>query len=53
MQYLQNEPTITSVLSIKKFVAYKKSEATKDVDFDEVALRVLESAKSKKNLKKK
>ena len=37
----------------KKFVAYKKSEATKDVDFDEVALRVLESAKSKKNLKKK
>lgn len=35
------------------FMAYKKIEATKDTDFDEVALRALASAKSKKNLKKK
>src|SRR3989339_1811811 len=37
----------------KKFVAYKKIEAAKDTDFDEVALRALASAKSRKGLKKK
>lgn len=37
----------------KKFVAYKKAEAVKDTDFDEVALLALASAKGKKNLKKK
>jgi hypothetical protein len=37
----------------KKFVAYKKIESTKDIDFDEIALHALENAKSKKNLKKK
>lgn len=37
----------------KKFVAYKKAEAAKDVDFDEVALKALASAKNKKNAKKK
>ncbi len=37
----------------KKFVAYKKAEAAKDVDFDEVALKALASAKNRKNAKKK
>lgn len=32
----------------KKFVAYKKFEAIKDIDFDEVALQALASAKEKK-----
>ena len=36
----------------KKFKKYKQVEATQDVDFDEVALRALESAKSRKKLKK-
>ncbi|MCX6714043.1 MAG: hypothetical protein NTV48_02980 [Candidatus Vogelbacteria bacterium] len=36
----------------KKFVAYKKAEAIQDVDFDEVALRVLAGAKKKNNIKK-
>jgi hypothetical protein len=37
----------------KKFVAYKKAEAAKDVDFDEVALKAMASAKNRKNAKKK
>ena len=36
----------------KKFEEYKQVEATQDVDFDEVALRALESAKNRKKLKK-
>lgn len=36
----------------KKFDAYKRIEATKDVDFDEVVLKALESAKHRKKLKK-
>ena len=37
----------------KNFDEYKKIEATKDVDFDEVALQALASAKTKRSLKKK
>lgn len=37
----------------KKFVAYKKAEAAKDVDFDDAALQALANAKEKKSLKKK
>ncbi|HLC49450.1 MAG TPA: RhuM family protein [Candidatus Andersenbacteria bacterium] len=37
----------------KKFVAYKKAEATNDTDFDKVALQALASAKAKKTIKKK
>lgn len=37
----------------KNFTEYKKNEATKDYDFDEVALRVLASTKTKKNVAKK
>jgi len=40
-------------IASKKFVVYKRAEATKDVDFDEVALQALASAKQRKNLKKK
>ena len=36
----------------KNFDEYKKVEALKDTDFDEVALRALENAKRKKNIKK-
>jgi len=36
----------------KKFKKYKQVEAKQDVDFDEVALRALESAKNRKKLKK-
>ena len=35
------------------FTEYKKAEATKDADFDEVALRVLANAKTKKIVAKK
>ncbi|MEK7175223.1 MAG: RhuM family protein [Patescibacteria group bacterium] len=34
----------------KKFVAYKKAEAQKDTDFDDVALRALKSTKKKRKL---
>jgi len=37
----------------KKFINYNKVEATKDTDFDKVALQALASAKGKNNLKKK
>ncbi len=37
----------------KHFDEYKKEEATKDVNFDEVALRTLEIVKGKKNSRKK
>jgi len=36
----------------KKFATYKKSETTKDTDFDEVALKAIESAQARKNKKK-
>jgi len=35
----------------QKFAEYKKIDATQDVDFDKVALKVLESAKDRKKLK--
>jgi len=35
----------------KKFDTYKKSETIKDTDFDEVALKALESANARKNKK--
>ena len=37
----------------KNFTEYKKIEATKDVDFDEVALRALANAKTNKVVAKK
>jgi len=37
----------------KKFVAYKKTEAEKDTDFDDVASQALEDAEKKKNLQKR
>lgn len=38
-------------IAMKKFIAYQKSEASKDTDFDEVALRALANAKGKQKLK--